>query len=557
MKKIKNKAMKAIAMALALTSLGSIAACGGTKVNNSATTLEIFIGNFGYGYEWVEEEIKLFKEQDWVKAKYPELNIPTPQHNSERQFPTERILAGPKANAFDLLFTCGTSAASYFNTDNSLGGDGSYYEDLTTMFESNVPGENIKYKDKMLPSLYADSQTEKLDSSTAIYGTPWVNGFMGLLYNKTLMDEMLGSYEIPRTTSELSALTTAIKGKTDKKYNSLAGSKDAPTPFISSSKTNYWFDMFRIWWVQYEGFESYERYFNGVDELGGRTWENVKQMGRLRGLEALESLIGIEQGNNHASTNTMEFTTAQAKFFLREGVMMANGDWLENEMRATSAENPYDDDIRYMRLPIISSIIEKCSTIKTDEALSAVVKAIDENKSYDETKTAYASAGFGELSQSDYKKIKEARSVTLGVGGHLAHIPSYSGAKEVAKDFLLFLATDVACSKFSEVTGGVSAPFAYDLSKINPTLYNSLSGMHQSRMEIIANGVNMRPNNTFRLYYLGGLSNIAKYPAVESCFTAQNIKDRKTAQEIYDADVEYYSKNNQAEWKSVLTKAGY
>lgn len=75
----------AIACALALCV--PVAGCGNGADPNSSNTLDIFIGNFGYGYEWLEDQIELFKQQDWVKEKYPDLVIPAPKNNSERNYP--------------------------------------------------------------------------------------------------------------------------------------------------------------------------------------------------------------------------------------------------------------------------------------------------------------------------------------------------------------------------------------------------------------------------------------------------------------------------------------
>jgi hypothetical protein len=44
---------------------------------------------------------------------------------------------------------------------------------------------------------------------------------------------------------------------------------------------------------------------------------------------------------------------------------------------------------------------------------------------------------------------------------------------------------------------------------------------------------------------------------IESYFTAQNNDDRKTAQDIYEDDIEYFTKDNGANWKSILVKSGY
>lgn len=543
MKQTKRILSTALVATVLASSAGALIGCA-PKVDNDEMTLEIYVANYGYGYTWVEDAIELFKEQDWVKAKYPELKIPTPSHNSERTYTADRITAGSTANTIDLFFSCSSSASSYFIADSS---GGSYFEELTDVYNSEVPGETgVLYKDKMIDAYYEELEVEKLDGAKAYYSVPWVNGYFGLLYNKDLVESTLGAnYQLPRTTNELAKMATDIK----------AASK---VPFISAAKVDYWFDIFRVWWAQYEGYDNINRYWNGLDVLGGRTWENVKQTGRLRGMETLESLIGINSGNTHSLATTMEFTTAQSKYLLGEAFMMPNGDWFENEMRETQAENPYNYDIRFMRTPIISSIIEKCTTIDNDTKLAFVVQCVDENKDYATTKAAYEAASYGTLSETDYNKIVEARKVTMNVTGHEACIPSYATAKEPAKDFLRFLATDIACESMAKTTKGVSAPFEYDMQTKTPDFYNSLSNLHKSRLEIAAKSVNLRSHLTYRMQYLGGLGVIhATTGGLEAAFMSQNSDDRKSAQQIYNDDIRYFEKDNGVNWNSILVKAGY
>lgn len=520
-----------------------VAGCG-SKVANDESTLEIYIGNFGYGTKWLDEAIKLFKEQDWVKEKYPNLDIPTPSSNSNREFTANKIASEANANTTDLFFST-VSASGRYATKAS---DGSpLFEDLTEVYNSTVPNENITLKDKMLPDIYA-SQDVEVDGKTVYYAMPWVNGYEGLLYNKTLMDRLYGgeSYVMPRTTDELLALAEKIRVQDTTR-----------SVFVSSSKYAYWMSAIMIWWGQYEGLTNYENYWNGVNEANQRIAADViGQKGRLRSLEVAESLIGRKTVGGteityiHSDTNVMEFTQAQSKFLAGESYIMQNGDWFENEMRETAAENPNNYDLRFMRTPVISSIVEKCKTVKTDSDLAAVVDCIDNGMDYETTKAAYTS---GELSQADYKRIKEARTLMYRVVGHEAYIPAYATAKEVAKDFLRFLATDIAIESFVNVTNGVSTPFAYDLQTKNPSFYESLSEIHKTRLEIAKTGVSLTPYTSFKLYYLGGHYTFVKNSNVEALFTSKNPKDRKTARQIYQDDIDYYT---DAVWNTMLQKAG-
>lgn len=519
------------------------------KVPNDENTLQIYCANFGYGYDWLNSSIELFKETEWVKAKYPELNIPKISTDSDRSHAANLVMSGEKANTFDLLFAC-ESVAGYIDKTyvDAEGVKRNYFEDLTELYEQKVP-DNVPVDqqrtlyDKMDDALVQTQIKEKKEGGTAYYTVPWVSGYMGLLYNKTLVEKHLGvNYQLPRTTNELGQMAKDIK-------NAEGGPK---VPFVSSSKAAYWTQVFMTLWAQYEGTTGYDRYWKGVNEYDELSTEIFSQKGRLRSLEAIEGLIGVGTGNNHEEIDTLEFTQAQSRFLLGEGYMMPNGDWFEYEMRSTADENPNDFEITYMKMPVISSIIEKCTTIDNDQELSLVIKAIDEGKSLEE-----AQAYVADLNETDYAKITEARKVMYCVEGHEGYIPYYATAKNLAKDFLLFLATDEACKAFMSATFGASTPYEYDISEKAPDIYNGFSAMQKDRIKMSLTGISLKPSTSFKLCYYGGLNNFAATNNIEIAFTAQNSADRKSAQTIWQDDINFYTKNSNQNWDFLLNRAGY
>ncbi len=540
---MKGLGKKILTLALAATlclGTGVLSGCKG-KIANDENTLEIYIGNFGYGYKWLDEAIELFKEQDWVKERYPNLNIPTPQHNSDRQFPANRIISGASANTIDLFFAVDPVAAYYDRTDPSTGE--SYFADLTDVYESTVPNESVTVAEKMDDARLESQEIEKKDGGKAYYGMPWADVFSGILYNKSFFDKYFDGRELPRTTDEFIALAADVKNTKDDSGNSL-------TPFIFSARYNYWMSSVVTWWAQYEGRANYRNFWLGVNEMGEYDGSTFSQKGRLRALEALEDLISRSTGNSHKEATTMEFTTAQAKYLLGEAMFMPNGDWFENEMRATQAENPYNYDITYMRMPVISAIVEKLSyrngsDYMSDEMLSDVIKAIDGGET-----------SFSGVSENDFKKIKDARSMLQKSTGHEAFIPAYASAKDLAKDFLRFLATDAACRKFSETTGGCSTPFEYDLQTSAPELYASFSDLHKDKFDILKNAIRLPAAGEFKLNYYGGMGYFTRTSSVETVFVAQNSADRKTAQEVWQADIDHFTSNGYANWNALLTRTG-
>ena len=83
MKKMKKAIV--LAQALLLAASMTLAGCK-ERVSNDAGTLQIYVANFGYGYEWLEELKKEFVKQPWVLEKYPTI--------TEDNLVIERIRSG-------------------------------------------------------------------------------------------------------------------------------------------------------------------------------------------------------------------------------------------------------------------------------------------------------------------------------------------------------------------------------------------------------------------------------------------------------------------------------
>ena len=195
-----------------------------------------------------------------------------------------------------------------------------------------------------------------------------------------------------------------------------------------------------------------------------------------------------------------------------------------------------------MKTPVISSIIEKLTTVKDDATLSKVVKAVDGG-----------AESFEGVSEQDFAIIKEARNILYSVGNyHTAVIPEYAKQVELAKDFLRFMATDKANEIYSVKTGGSGLFFEYDLETKNPSVYATLSETAKMRIRCFNNEDSLVlpiPNN-FNLFIYGGVrsfkTNITSY---EYFFTQLNT----SAKDVYDYDISYYT---DIEWETILASMG-
>ena len=522
----------ALAGTILLFATLTFAGCGSKKVEDTEDTLEIYIQDLGYGTQWLRDEIALFKEQEWVKEKYPNLNIPDPSYNSQYGYGTTQIKAGEKANSVDLFFI-----SAEYDLQKTVDANGEHYiENLNDLFEQKVPGEDVLYKDKMYESFEKTSKYED-----TYWSTIWAASYQGFLYNADLFQTL--GLSVPRTTNEMIALCKTVS---DLGGSNEAYAKDYAIMLSTSrSEANYWQYMaFPIWWAQYEGIDNYNNFWKGIDVLSGtsNSKDVLAQQGRKESMDVIYELI-----NKYSFTGagSIDFIEAQTRFLSGDGLIMANGDWFYQEMSKTVQglkESGIDYDIRFMKSPVISSIIDNLATINDDATLAAVVEAVDKGETE-----------YGGVSAEDFTKVKEARSFVY-TDSYLqqAFIPSYASAKGLAKDFLLFLATDAGINQFMKSTKGATLPFHYDVRTKDADAFEAFDGIQKYREEIYSAGATfILPSRyeEFPLAYLGGLKAV---PAgfMDSAFSVSGGKD---AESFFQDQIDFYT---QAKWDDVLRNSG-
>lgn len=526
--KTKKVISSILASTVALSTIIGLAGCGPEKKPDTEQTLEICALDAGYGTEWLTNIIDLFKQQDWVKEKYPELNILTPMINDDQKFIENRIKAGGDNNTIDLMF--GTNLYSYAGKD-STGKE--WLLDLTNiLYDQKVPNENVYYKDKLNDSYLSSFKYRDVTDSNALdqwFFAPWSSGMCGFLYNEDILESL--NIAVPNTTDELVAACAKIKD--DYKVE---GASTEFYCFIQGKDESYWSYPFNIWWAQYEGIEGYKNFYNGIDE-GAYSVKIFEQQGRVKALEVYEDILDYEKGYLNPSSSTYEFMTSQTAFLQGLAAFNVNGDWFAREMEGTSnrmtSNGQTPATIKMMKTPIISSIVEKLeyrngNNYMSDELLSSVIAAIDAGEE-----------GYEGVSAADFDKLKEARTVLYSIGpNHFSVIPNYAKGKDVAVDFLLFMATDIAQEAYIKGTKGADLPFEYnwnDLETRKPDVYNSISVFQHSRLDYV-NSKSYTPYtlpmpNSFPLVKFGSLM-----PFVETNYYETFAKhgNTKTPKDFYD-----------------------
>lgn len=530
---MKKKFMKLLSLTLsALMVLGAASGCNSKKAKDGDEHLEIYVLNVGYGYEWADEMAKEFIELDWVKEKYPQVSYSL-SYNDDWDFATNRLEAGGTVNTADIMFS--SNLQRLYNTTK----DGNpVLTDLNDLMNEKVMGEDVYYKDKIYPDYLKVNVNPDTDHVMTV---PWSSTMNAILYNQTIFESL--GYEIPVTTDEFINVLKQVKDRTP---DSVYGYDYA---VIGCHNVNYWKNMFPVWWAQYEGLDGFNDYWNGVSE-GKLSKDVFKQTGRLKALEAMDEILDGRNGYIDASSGVYEFMEAQTNFLMGKGIFYCCGDWFDYEMRkiAPGLKEHYDYNIRAMRTPVVSSIIEKTS-IKNDAELAALIREIDAGKAYSQLTVS--------VSEKDYKTVKAARNIADFGGGLLnAAIPSYATASELAMDFLRFMATDRANEIYVSTTKGGSMGFIYDLEKNSPDAYEDITDMQKDKYALLNHkDVKFLPNGeAFPLCYKGGLlaNKAIEYNSYEAVF-GRTDDARKSAKELYEYDIEYYTDTR---WNLLVSMSG-
>ncbi len=541
-----KKMLKGVALVLATVSAFGMVGCGGNGDSGHEGTGEngeLVIRPFGggYGTTWLTAIAKEFEKEYNINVDVKPAAVSTGGWESEIEAGTCTV---------DLFFDNGSGLA--YTSKDGMTVKGVKYDtflaDLTDMYNTKVPGEDVLYKDKMLDSIeqsYNFDYVYDVDTGTysnktetgRYYTTSWGGGTLGFVVNMDKWDASWG--EIPNTSDELMALcekilaSNADKNVMNKEY-----------PFVYSLETSYWKFVFETWAFQYLGEKGYNDYLNGYDANGERfTKELLRYPGFLESLELIENCIKPRGGDgksgySHPNSTTINFTEAQFKLLnVGGGIMQPNGNWLISEM-AANYSNAKTMKVEFMKTPVVSSIIDVLpdKSVADDAELSALISAIDAKNS------SLSGAGY-EVTQNDYDYVAWARGyVTSSCNASGAYIPAYAKNLENAKKFLLYLAKDSSLDIYYKETMGSTMPFTHDYSNSG---YDA-SHFIKSEQNILANSTIMPQVigcSKYAFFNRTGFNPLsmpyAHQNTTETYLSAINARDRKTAEEVFDINYQY------------------
>ena len=255
------------------------------------------------------------------------------------------------------------------------------------------------------------------------------------------------------------------------------------------------------------------------------------------GMPGIKQLIEVAMSENMPVVGVMEVPWDRVdRYGIVDGEQVGSGIYRVNNL----VEKPSRD---------------KAPSIPDDAALALVIEAIDNGC----TSISEAEAQFPELqgkniTDADFGTVYDARMVVYSIGPrHNIVIPECSPAKEVAADFILYMATDKCLETYASETGGASLPFDYDYEQ-NETLWNSFSAMQKQRLQLFTQpDLNIMPNAVkYPLVLRGGFS--AWTPCDNPGYEIQI--NGSSAQDIYDEVIQYWTENNSSRFNVACSQAG-
>lgn len=513
-----RKIQKLLALTLsAVVLVNCLAGCGekensGKGGSESTSEIEIAVWNSGLGIEWLKNMISGFED------KHPEYHVRY----------TATASAAATLSAYGLEDA--DSVDLYFAPMASM--DFTCMEPLDDILDTTVEGEGITIGEKFHDYYLEEEKAADGHVYTLTYG----GGVFSLIYNKELFDKA-GVTQLPRTTNELIAVCDALYGK-------------GITPLCHFAQGGYYEFLLNLYVAQYNGYDYFaNNLYANRDENGNSPSKEafLAKDGRYQVLKVFEKIITPEY--TLLGSNTKSHTEIQTEFINGKAAMMLNGSWLKNEMESTGGI----DKMSVMRVPVISSITDRLSTIKTDSNLRKVITAVDQVADGEKQLSDFASGDNYDIdgitvSPEDWAIVYEARNtVTSNYAGSDAFIPSYSNAKEGAKEFLKYMYSDEGYQIFVDT---LNIPLPMTLSTGKGADYSSFTEFEQFQFKILEAAERAAEPfnaNQSRLFTAGGVDIMANVSYADK-FSSQNSRDRMTADEVWGQIVSAIENTYESTW---------
>jgi N-acetylglucosamine transport system substrate-binding protein len=192
-------------------------------------------------------------------------------------------------------------------------------KDISDVFDMQVPGENVKVKDKIIPG-FTDTLITKPYGDGKTYLAPLFYGPCGLFYNKALIGDGK-KYKLPQTWDEFLAL-----GETAK--------KDGISLF--TYPTTGYFDAFFYALLNEVGGPGL---FNAAMKYEDTAWSGPEA---TKAFELVGKLAKYTHPDTVAQANKEGFTKNQQLILDNKALFVPNGTWLPGEMKNAPRANGFE-----------------------------------------------------------------------------------------------------------------------------------------------------------------------------------------------------------------------
>lgn len=391
--------------------------------NDGRTRLKVSFYEGGYGGEWMDKIAAAFEKE------HPGVRVVKDGDYKMEQKVSLDLESSKQGGAVSDIYTV-TSRGNFVNYVHAEGG--SLLEDISDLYADDVKTEDgVVFRDTILPE---SMNTGKIDGK--YYGVPWTTSVSGIIYNAKIFRD--NGWSEPETVKELIDLCQNIKDAKLKQGNTTV----APLVYSGATEQGYFAHLLKSWFRMFEGEEGFNEFY----EFGSA--EVYKKDGRIAAYQTLANLLG--SGFASEESDTLDYLAAQRAFIRGEAAMITAGSWLETEMSAFLKGYPAFE-MKMMPTPKIGAIANGDGTYSLDLGGSG--------------KTLVDKTG------------AEVAYINSGAGDNFV-IPKTAKNKELAKEFLVFMASQRMLNVYTECTNS-PRPYRY-----TNTDWSNLSTFGQSAMSV-------------------------------------------------------------------------
>ncbi len=459
---MKKTMKRAIALSLAMASIVSVSACGGTTIGGDVdkdgfARINVTYYSAGYGEEYMNDIIAKFNdrasngEYEFKVTGVPDNNISANMNSLMQQAQNSSSIVLP-----DLILV------SEYNSN--MAGKKGFLEELTSVYDTEVVSKasatgKMKIRDKFSNS---DIVNRFSDENGKLYGLPMYGATIGIVYNKALFDE----YQLkePTTMKEYWELMDDIYNL---ERNVDASVNNDISAFIYPNMAIQYFDYYvKASWMQLLGFDDFsslvnldglETKVNEYEQYYKAVYQNLQTFATSApGYDAYmpQNEVTVENLKRNVTTIS-KHTDVWPAMGKQVALMTIAGDWARNESGAALK----DEELGFFPFPLVcdvntGKVIAKATPksevdneaayvkVKREDVDSSVIPASDVNEEYIYFK------------QVNYSNIGKVDAV----------VPKAGKYPEYAKEFLAYLISDEAIDIYMKKAGSW-LPYQYTLTE--------------------------------------------------------------------------------------------